>query len=179
MAGATDRKIIGRYRYQEPRRVRFSTATGARETDCLTDVVRDMLCSRIQNEEDPETGVEWSASELARQLGMATSTLHGLTNGDREPNLQHLERLCALGKSTVLEMLWAHPNFLPPEIIEAVQRGENPFGDLRLRGNLDDEQIERIGRVVERAAVTDNVEWLIALIEKAGEALEQIQQRTR
>ena len=179
MAGATDRKIIGRYRYHEPRKVRFSTATGPRETTCLTDVVRDLLSSRIANEEDPDTGVEWSASELARQLGMATSTLHGLTNGDREPNLGHLERLCALGRSTALEMLWAHPSYLPPEIIEAVQNGENPFGDLRLRANLEDGQIERIGRVVERAAVTGNIEWLIELIEHAGSTLAQIQKNKR
>ena len=178
MANASDRKVIGKYRYAQPRRVRFSTATGTRETTCLTDVVRDMLSSRIASRKDPEAGVEWNASELARQLGMAVSTLHGLTNGDREPNLQHLERLCALANSTVLEVFFATSTFVTSEVRAQIENGENPFAELRLRGNLEDEQIERIGRVVERAAVTDNVEWLIALIEKAGEALEQIQKRT-
>jgi len=148
MSASSDRKVIGRYVYNEARRVRFLTATGVRETTCLTDVVRDLVCSRME-----------------------TNELTQITNGDREPNLTHLERMCALANSTVLEVLWATPDFLPQAIIDKIQAGENPFADLRLRGNLTEDQIERIGRVAEQAATSGNAEWLVKVLETAAEAL--------
>ena len=171
MAASSDRKVIGRYVYSAARKVRFSTATGFRETTCLTDVVRDLVRSRMESNEFTQSGVPWSASELARQLGIAPSTLHAITNGDREPNLTHLERMCALANSTVLEVLWATPDFLPQEVIDKIRAGENPFADLRLRGNLTEDQIERIGRVAERAATSGSAEWLVKVLETAAEAL--------
>ena len=171
MSASSDRKVIGRYVYNEARRVRFLTATGVRETTCLTDVVRDLVRSRMETNEFTESGVPWSASELARQIGIAPSSLHAITNGDREPNLTHLERMCALANSTVLEVLWATPDFLPQAIIDKIQAGENPFADLRLRGNLTEDQIERIGRVAEQAATSGNAEWLVKVLETAAEAL--------
>lgn len=128
-----------------------------------------MLTSRIT-----ENGDGWTASELARQLGLAPSTLHGITNGDREPNLTHLERLCALANSTVLEVLFATSTFVSSEVRAQIERGENPFAELRLRANLTDSQLEQIGRVAELAAVTNNVEWLVNLIVEAGGVLAQI-----
>ena len=171
MAASSDRKVIGRYVYSAARKVRFSTATGFRETTCLTDVVRDLVRSRMESNEFTESGVPWSASELARQIGIAPSSLHAITNGDREPNLTHLERMCALGNSTVLEVLWATPDFLPQSVIDKIRAGENPFADLRLRGNLTEDQIERIGRVAERAATSGSAEWVVKVLETAAEAL--------
>ena len=171
MSASSDRKVIGRYVYNVARRVRFLTATGVRETTCLTDVVRDLVRSRMETNEFTQSGVPWSASELARQIGIAPSSLHAITNGDREPNLTHLERMCALANSTVLEVLWATPDFLPQAVIEKIQAGENPFADLRLRGNLTEDQIERIGRVAEQAATSGNAEWLVKVLETAAEAL--------
>ena len=170
MASTTDRKVSGRYVAGKPRTVRFSTATGTRETLCLTDLVREMMASRITG----TGGTGWTASELARQIGIAPSTLHGITNGDREPNLTHLERLCALANSTVLEVLFATTTFASTEVRAQIERGENPFAEMRLRGNLTDAQLEQVGRVAELAAVTDNVEWLVNLIVEAGAVLAQI-----
>ena len=171
MAAASDRKVIGRYSHSQARNVRFLTARGVRETTCLTDIVRELMCSRMERNEFTGSGVPWSASELSRQLGIAPSSLHAITNGDREPNLTHLERICALANSTVLEVLWATPDFLPQSVIDKVQAGENPFADLRLRGNLTEDQIERIGRVAERAATSGNAEWIVKVLETAAEAL--------
>ncbi|NDB02679.1 MAG: endolytic transglycosylase MltG, partial [Flavobacteriaceae bacterium] len=89
-------------------------------------------------------------------------------------NLTHLERLCALANSTVLEVLFATETFVSSEVRAQIERGENPFAELRLRGNLTDSQLEQIGRVAELAAVTDNVEWLVNLIVEAGAVLAQI-----
>ena len=169
MAKQTDRQISGRYRSNRPRKVRFSTQSGTRETTCLTDVVRDLISRRVS-----EASTEWNASDLARQMGLAASSLHAVMSGTRDPNLTHLERLAALGRSTALEVLYLHPGYLSDDLIEQVQNGENPFADLRLRGNLNPEQIERIGRVFERAAVTGNAEWLVAMIEQVGVVLDQM-----
>ena len=150
---------------------------GAVETDLLSDVVRDLFNGRISY-----GATNWNTSTFAEQSGIATSTLHAILSGDREPNLTHIERLCVLGRLNVIDMFRTHPRLLPESILEDHAAGNYPFAELRLRPNLSGEQLERIGRVVERAAGTGQSEWLVSAIEKLGEAIavaQEAQNRTQ
>jgi hypothetical protein len=173
MSKHSDRKIQSRaYARQKPRTVRFTFARETRETLCLTDVVRDLMADRS---EDQSTG--WNISTLAGQIGIPVSSCHGILIGDREPNLTHLERLCALGRTSLPETLLTHVAFMTPELLERAVSSEYPFADLRLRGNLTGEQIERIGTAVERCAAQDRTEWLVRLIETAADAMTDTQRQ--
>lgn len=112
----------------------------------------------------------WNISTLAKQLNIPVSSCHGVLNGDREPNLTHLERLCALARLQLPELLMTHLSFIPQEVLEAHVAGHQPFADLRLRGNLTPDQINRLGIAVERCAGADRIEWLLQLIEAAAES---------
>ena len=167
MSKASDRKVAGkRYTYGEPRKVSYLLPGGRSETDSLTDVVRDLYNGRINYGDS-----EWNTSTFAERSGIASSTLHAILSGERDPNLTHLERICAVGRINAIDILRTHPKLLPESILEDHAAGNYPFAELRLRPNLSGEQLERIGKVVERAAGTGQTEWLVAIIEKIGEAL--------
>ena len=144
---------------------------GPVETDCLSDAVRDLYNGRIDHGD-----AEWNTSTFAEQSGIASSTLHAILTGEREPNLTHLERVCALGGINVIDMFRTHPAMLPESILEDHAAGNYPYAELRFRPNLTGEQLERIGRVVERAAGTGQSEWLVSAIETLGEAISVAQE---
>jgi hypothetical protein len=175
MAKPTDRKLQApNFTRHKPRRVSFSFSRDTRETTCLTDVVRDLMADRA---EDSSTG--WNTSTLATQIGIPISSCHGILNGDREPNLTHLERLCALGRMSLPETLLTHTTYMPSGMLEFVNSPEKPFTELRLRGNLTGGQIERVGQAVERCAGADRTEWLVRLIETAADTMTDAQKRAQ
>ena len=166
MATSTDRKVKGTYKYLEPRRVSFLLPDGRTETDCLTDVVRDLFATLIDN-----GGTEWNASMLAERAGIPVSSLHAILTGARDPGLHHLERLCCLSGLNVTDELRLHIALIPGSVLDQVKAGEFPFAELRFRASLTGEQIERIGWVIERAVGNGQAEWIVEVIEKIGESL--------
>jgi hypothetical protein len=174
MSKHSDRKIQSRaYKRRQPRTVRFTFARETRETLCLTDVVRDLMADRSE-----DSSTNWRMSTLAKQIGIPVSSCHAILNGDREPNLTHLERLCALGRTSLPELLGTHPGFASDGIMNQYLEGEFPFAELRLRGNLTGDQIERLGIAVERCVGVDRTEWLIRAIEAISEGHNDSQRET-
>lgn len=173
MSKPSDRKVIGRYAAGKPRKVRFSGQSGPMETDCLTDIVRDLLAIRVNTTviDGKRARVEWTPSDLARELGMPLSTLSAILNGDREPSLHHLERIAARAKCSVLEVILMHSNFIPQSIVDDYRAGLNPLADLRYRANLSDEQRERVGLALEKVSAAQKTQELVDIVETFADAV--------
>jgi len=163
-----ERKVLGKFKRGQPRTVRFGPFGDDRTTVCVADVLRDILTGVLESEQ-----INWSRAEYARQLRMPQSTLNAIVGGTRDANLEVLERLAALGRQEPLDVFLLHPIFAESRFKEALDAGENPWGDLRIRGNTTDDQRERIGLALEAAAAADAVDRLVELIEVFGETMRE------
>ncbi len=163
-----ERKVVGKFEPGKPRTVRFGPPGDERTTVCVADILRDILLGVLESEQ-----VGWSRAEYARQLRMAQSTLNAIVTGAREANLEVLERLAALGRQSTLDVFLLHPLFAESAFKEALDAGENPWGDLRIRGNTTDDQRERIGIALEACAAADAVDRLVELIEVFGASMRE------
>ena len=164
----SERKVQGKYVRNEPRTVRFGPACDERTTVCLSDVLRDIMLQVLESED-----INWSRAEYARQLRMAQSTLNAIVSGTREANLEVLERLAALGRQEPMAVLLMHPLFAETHFAKAIKSGENPWGDLRIRGNTTSDQRERIGLALEACTAADAVERLVEIIEVFGDSMRE------
>ena len=164
----SERKVVGKWERNKPRTVRFGPPGDDRTTLCLADMCRDIMLNVLESED-----IGWSRAEYARQLRMAQSTLTAIVSGNRDANLEVLERLAALGRQEPVDVFLLHPAFAQSRFKEALEAGENPWGDLRIRGNTTSDQRERIGRALEACAAADGVERLIEIIEVFGETMRE------
>ncbi len=163
-----ERKVLGKFERGKPRTVRFGPPGDDRTTLCVADVLRDILTGVLESAE-----IGWCRAEYARQLRMPQSTLNAIVSGTREANLEVLERLAALGRQEPLDVFLLHPIFAESRFKEALDAGENPWGDLRIRGNTTDDQRERIGLALEACAAADAVDRLVELIEVFGASMRE------
>ena len=164
----SERKVLGKYKRNEPRTVRFGPPDDDRTTICISDVLRDIMLSVIESDD-----MNWSRAEYARQLRMAQSTLNAICSGTREANLEVLERLAALQRQDPMSVFLVHPALGASHFKKALEAGENPWGDLRIRGNTTSEQRERIGLALEACTAANAVERLVELIEVFGESMRE------
>ncbi len=160
-----ERKVLGKFVRNEPRTVRFGGPDSDRTTLCAADMLRDILANVLGSEE-----VGWTEAEYARQLRMPQTTLNAIVGGKRDANLETLERLAALGRIDVCDVFLQHAVYHETRFAADLAAGENPWADLRVRGNTTPKQRERLGLALEDAATVDGVEDLIEFVERMAAA---------
>ena len=72
-----------------------------------------------------------------------------------------------------MSVFLVHPEFAASYFKKAYEAGENPWGDLRIRGNTTSEQRERIGLALEACTAANAVERLVELIEVFGQSMRE------